>query len=135
MHCPIATPHWLLWHGSSMPSLALPIPTPTLHPTRLLHRVQPVIFLPLFLPQMVEIFLLLIHASVTSFFSSTDTGCAHPRERLKPQAAALGTGPLPAMCCQLSHKPTSVLPEQTQTSPTVGVKYGKFQVFIFSLPP
>lgn len=51
-----------------MPFLALHIPTPPLHPTKLPHRVQPAIFLPPFLLQMVGIFLLLIHASVMSFF-------------------------------------------------------------------
>lgn len=57
-------------------------------------------------------------------FFSTDAGCAHPRIRLKPQAAALGTGSLPAMCCQLSQKPASVL---SKPLPLLGSHKGKFR--------
>lgn len=127
IHCPTATPRWLLCHHSSVPFLALPVPTPPLHPTKLPQRVQPGISLPPLLPQVVGIFLLLIHASVTShFFFSADAGCAHPGERLKPQAAALGTGPLPATCCQLSQKPASVL-SKPKPLPLLGSSKGNFR--------
>lgn len=100
--------------------------------SKLPHRVQAVIFVPALPPQVVGIFLLLIHTSGTShlIFFSADAGCAHPRERLKPQAAAaaLGTGPLPATCCQLSQK-TCICAEQTQRK---GSNKGNFRG---SFPP